>query len=104
MWTAIWTLPVFVLLLFHGYSIPAFPAEPLRERRAHRLQIEQERTKQTLIDYDRDALVWRERELELEQASGSRQERKTIDVLRPSGPADPEPRAGPHRGGVVTFR
>jgi hypothetical protein len=32
----------------------------------------------TLIDHDRDALVWRERELELEQASGSKQAPTTI--------------------------
>jgi hypothetical protein len=60
MWTAIWTLAVFVLLLFHGESILAFAAEQLRAHRAHRLQVEQERTRQALIGHDRDALVWRE--------------------------------------------
>ena len=58
MWTAIWTLLVFVLLLFHGDSILAFAAEQLRQRRAHRLQVEQERTRQALIGHQRDALVW----------------------------------------------
>lgn len=41
-WTAIWTVLVFVLLLFQGESILAFAAEQLRKRRAHRLQLEQE--------------------------------------------------------------
>jgi macrodomain Ter protein organizer (MatP/YcbG family) len=58
MWTAIWTLLVFVLLLFHCDAILAFAAEQLRARRAHRLQVEQERTRQALIGHDRDALVW----------------------------------------------
>jgi hypothetical protein len=60
MWTAIWTLLAFVLLLFHGDSILAFAAEQLRHRRAHRLQVEQERTRQALIAQQRDALVWRQ--------------------------------------------
>jgi hypothetical protein len=58
MWTAIWTLLAFVLLLFHGDSILAFAAEQLRARRAHRLAVERERTRQALIGHDRDALVW----------------------------------------------
>jgi hypothetical protein len=60
MWTAIWTLLVFVLVPFHGDSILAFAAEQLHHRRAHRLQVEQERTRQALIGHDRDALVWRQ--------------------------------------------
>jgi hypothetical protein len=60
MWTAIWTLLVFVLLLFHGDAILAFAAEQLHQRRAHRLQVEQERTQRALIGHDRDALVWRQ--------------------------------------------
>jgi len=39
---------------------PRLRAEQLRARRAHRLQVEQERTRQALIGHDRDALVWRE--------------------------------------------
>jgi hypothetical protein len=35
-------------------------AEQVRERRAYRLAVERERTKQRLIAHDRDALVWRE--------------------------------------------
>jgi hypothetical protein len=57
-WTAIWTALAFVLLLFLGESILAFAAEQLRERRAHRLALERERTKQALIGHDRDALIW----------------------------------------------
>jgi hypothetical protein len=60
MWTAIWTLLAFVLLLFHGDSILAFAAEQLHQRHAHRLQVERERTRQALIGHDRDALVWRQ--------------------------------------------
>jgi hypothetical protein len=60
MWTAIWTLLAFVLLLFHGDSILAFAAEQLHQRRAHRLEVEQERTRQALIGHDRDALIWRQ--------------------------------------------
>ncbi len=60
MWTAIWTLLAFVLLLFHGDSILAFAAEQLRAHRAHRLDLQRERTKQALIGHDRDALVWRQ--------------------------------------------
>jgi hypothetical protein len=75
MWTAIWTLLGFVLalalLLFLGDAILAFAAEQLRERRAYRLQLERERTKQALIAHDRDTLIWRGRELE--NASSSEQ-------------------------------
>jgi hypothetical protein len=64
MWTAIWTVIVFVLvlslLLFLGDSILAFAAEQLRDRRAHRLQLERERTKQAMLENQRDALVWRQ--------------------------------------------
>lgn len=64
MWTAIWTVLVFVLalslLLFLGDSILAFAAEQLRERRTHRLQLERERTKQARLGHDRDTLIWRE--------------------------------------------
>jgi hypothetical protein len=60
MWTAIWTGAVFVLLLFHGDAILAFAAEQLLQRRAHRLRLEQEHTRQALIGHDRDALVWRQ--------------------------------------------
>jgi hypothetical protein len=58
MWTAIWTVAIFVLVLFHGDTILAFAADQLRERRTHRLQIEHERTKQTLTAQRRDAIVW----------------------------------------------
>jgi hypothetical protein len=58
MWTVIWTLLVFVLLLFHGDAILAFVGEQLRARRAHRLAIEGERTRQALIAQQRDALIW----------------------------------------------
>jgi hypothetical protein len=58
MWTVIWTLLAFLLLLFHGDSILAFAAEQLHHRRAHRLRLEQERTRQALISHDRDALIW----------------------------------------------
>jgi hypothetical protein len=44
MWTLIWTLLAFVLLLFHGDSILAFAAEQLSERRAHRLALARERS------------------------------------------------------------
>jgi hypothetical protein len=60
MWTAIWTVVVFVLLLFLGDSILAFAAEQLRERRAHRLQLERERTKQAIVAHQRDELIWRQ--------------------------------------------
>jgi hypothetical protein len=68
MWIAIWTLLAFVLLLFHGDSILAFAAEQLHQRRAHRLEVEQERTRQVLIGHDRDALIWRQ----LDRASDTR--------------------------------
>lgn len=55
MWTAIWTL-----LLILGVAILAFAAEQLRERRAHRLKLEHERTRQAVISHDRDALIWRQ--------------------------------------------
>jgi hypothetical protein len=58
MWTAIWTLLAFVLLLFHGDGILAFAAEQLHQRRAHRLALERERTRQALNGHQRDALVW----------------------------------------------
>jgi hypothetical protein len=62
MWTAIWTVLGFVLalalLLFMGEPILAFVAEQLRERRAHRLALERERTKQATLAYQRDAMVW----------------------------------------------
>jgi hypothetical protein len=58
MWTAIWTLLAFVLLLFHGDSILAFVGEQLGERRAHRLQLEAERTKQAIVAQQRDELIW----------------------------------------------
>ncbi len=60
MWTAIWTLLAFVLLLFHGDSILAFAAEQLRARRAHRLELQREKTRQAMIGHERDALVWRQ--------------------------------------------
>jgi hypothetical protein len=66
MWPAIWAVLGFVLalavLLFLGEPILAFVAEQLRERRAHRLAVEREHTKQRLIAHDRDTLVWRELE------------------------------------------
>jgi hypothetical protein len=61
-WTAIWTLLAFVLLLFLGESILSFAAEQLRERRAHQLALERERTRQALIGHDRDALIWHQLE------------------------------------------
>jgi hypothetical protein len=69
MWTAIWTLLAFVLLLFHGDSILAFAADQLRARRTQRLALEQERTRQALIGHDRDALVWRQ----LDDGAGTEQ-------------------------------
>ena len=60
MWTAIWTIVVFVLLLFLGDSILAFAAEQLRERRTHRLALERERTKQAIAAQQRDELIWRQ--------------------------------------------
>ena len=64
MWTAIWTVLGFVLLLclllFLGDAILSFVAEQLRERRTHRLQVERERTKQAVLAHQRDALIWRE--------------------------------------------
>jgi recombination protein RecA len=72
-WTAIWSVLVFVLalslLLFHGDSILAFAAEQLRERRTHHLQLERERTKQARLGHDRDMLIWRE----LDDATSSEQ-------------------------------
>ena len=66
MWTAIWTVLGFVLalavLLFLGEPILDFVAEQLRERRAHRLALEREHTKQATLAHQRDALVWRELE------------------------------------------
>ena len=67
MWTAIWTMAVFLLLLFLGDSLLAFAGEQFRERRAYRLKLKQERTKQALIAQQRDALIWRE----LETSAGS---------------------------------
>jgi hypothetical protein len=61
-WVWIWTVLAFVLLLFLGESILAFAAEQLRERRAYRLDLERERTKQALIGHDRDALIWHQLE------------------------------------------
>jgi hypothetical protein len=60
MWTAMWTVLGFVLLLFLGEPILAFAAEQLRERRAHRLQLEHERTAQAVLAHHRDALIWRQ--------------------------------------------
>jgi hypothetical protein len=66
--SAIWTVLGFVLalavLLFLGDSILAFVADQLRERRAYRLALERERTKQARIAHDRDTLTWQEGELE----------------------------------------
>ena len=66
MWTAIWTVLGFVLLLalllFLGDSILAFTAEQLRQRRAYRLRLERERerTNQARIAHNRDMLIWHE--------------------------------------------
>jgi hypothetical protein len=60
LWTAIWTLLAFVLLLFHGDAILAFAADQLAARRAHRLELQREKTRQAMIGHDRDALVWRQ--------------------------------------------
>lgn len=57
-WTPIWTVLAFVLLLVHADTILAFAAEQLDQRRAHRLRLEQERTKQALIAHQRDELIW----------------------------------------------
>jgi hypothetical protein len=66
--SAIWTVLGFVLalavLLFLGDSILAFVADQLRERRAYRLALERERSKQARIAHERDTLTWQERELE----------------------------------------
>jgi hypothetical protein len=59
-WTAIWTLLAFVLLLVHADTILAFAAEQLDQRRAHRLRLEQERTKQALVAPQCDELIWRQ--------------------------------------------
>jgi hypothetical protein len=59
-WTAIWTLLAFLLLLVHADTILAFAAEQLDQRRAHRLRLEQERTKQALVAHRRDELIWRQ--------------------------------------------
>jgi hypothetical protein len=61
-WVWTWTVLAFVLLLFLGESILAFAAEQLRERRAYRLDLERERTKQALIGHDRDVLIWHQLE------------------------------------------
>ncbi len=58
MWTAIWTVLAFLLLVFHGDSIVAFAAEQLHARRAQRLDLQREKTRQAMIGHDRDALVW----------------------------------------------
>ncbi len=60
MWTAIWTVAVFVLLLFLGDSLLAFAGEQFRERRAYRLKLAQEHTKQAVVAQQRDALIWRQ--------------------------------------------
>jgi hypothetical protein len=64
MWTAIWTVLGFVLLLalllFLGDSILAFTAEQLRQRRAYRLRLERKRTNQARIAHNRDMLIWHE--------------------------------------------
>ena len=58
MWTAIWTVLGFILLLalllFLGDSILAFTAEQLRQRRAYRLRLERERTNQALFQIFHD--------------------------------------------------
>jgi hypothetical protein len=82
MWTAIWTLLAFVLLLFHGDSILAFAAEQLAERRAHRLRIEHERTRQALIGHQRDALVWNQ--LDSTDESGDQTPRAPLNPNHPS--------------------
>jgi hypothetical protein len=83
-WTAIWTLLAFVLLLFHGDSLLAFAADQLDQRRAHRLRLEQERTRQALIGHDRDALVWHWRELE-DAASKSDQSSEDAEHIPTKG-------------------
>jgi hypothetical protein len=64
MWTAIWTVLAFLLLLaallFLGEPTLAFLAEQLHERRTHRLQLERERTKQAMLAFQRDATVWQQ--------------------------------------------
>jgi hypothetical protein len=54
MWTAISSVLMFVVLLFPGRVDPRLRrrAEQLRERRAHRLELEHECTKQALIALD----------------------------------------------------
>jgi hypothetical protein len=59
------------VLLFLGDSILAFVADQLRKRRAYRLALERERTKQARIAHDRDTLTWQE--CELEHATSSEQ-------------------------------
>jgi hypothetical protein len=59
-WTAIWTLLAFELLLFHGDAILAFAADQLAARRAHRLDLQRERTKQALHARQRHELVRRQ--------------------------------------------
>jgi hypothetical protein len=94
MWTAIWTVLgfvlVLVLLLFLGEPILAFAAEQLRDRRSHRLQLEQERTMQALLAYDRDALIWRQ----LDDAADTNDDQAT----EPPSAAEP---AHPASGGAT---
>jgi hypothetical protein len=54
MWTVISSVLMFVVLLFPGRVDPRLRrrAEQLRERRAHRLELEHECTKQALIALD----------------------------------------------------
>jgi len=78
MWIAIWTLLAFVLLLFHGDSILAFAAEQLRARRAHRLELQREKTRRAMIGHERDALVWRQ--LDGTASNGIEQTRSPADL------------------------
>jgi hypothetical protein len=98
MWTAIWTVLVFVLLLFHGDTIVVFAAEQLRDRLTHRLQVEHERTKQALIARQRDALIWDQLDNTTDTTSSTEQVPEphwTQPTQTPSGraPASPWPAA-----------
>jgi hypothetical protein len=52
-----------------GFDRVRVDAEQLHERRAYRLALERERTKQAALAHQRDALIWRE----LEHAASTEQ-------------------------------
>ena len=82
MWTAIWIVLGFVLLLavllFLGEPILDFVTQQLRERRTHRLAVERERTKQAALAHQRDALIWRELEHPASSSGPASQSRRNM--------------------------